>query len=185
MIELSDGDILAASNLGLSYIRNGKVVATIGEKNGLTNQYILSMIEKPDGTVLAGSDGGGIFILKDQRIVGHIDKEEGLDTAVVLRITSCENGYVYVTSNALYYDNGTEIKELKNFPYSNNYDVIFSGNDKAWITSSAGLYLVSETDLLNDAEYTPTLFNEKWGLTTKPNSNSWNVLTFPRRTENM
>lgn len=176
VIELSDGDILAASNLGLSYIRNGKVVATIGEKNGLTNQYILSMIEKPDGTVLAGSDGGGIFILKDRRIVGHIDKEEGLDTAVVLRITSCENGYVYVTSNALYYDNGTEIKELKNFPYSNNYDVIFSGNDKAWITSSAGLYLVSETDLLNDEEYTPTLFNEKWGLTTKPNSNSWNVL---------
>ena len=176
VIELSNGDLLAASNLGLSFIRNGKVIATIGEKNGLTNQYILSMIERPDGSVLAGSDGGGIFIIKDQRIVGHIDREEGLNASVVLRIAPCGNGYVYVTSNALYYDDGTNIRELKNFPYSNNYDVIFSGNNKAWITSSAGLYLLSEEDLINDGEYTPTLFNEKWGLTTKPNSNSWNIL---------
>ena len=146
------------------------MVSTRSRKRGIIEIYPKFIIKKSsDGKVYAGTDGGGIFILKDQRIVGHIDKEEGLDTAVVLRITSCVNGYVYVTSNALYYDNGTEIKELKNFPYSNNYDVIFSGNDKAWITSSAGLYLVSETDLLNDAEYTPTLFNEKWGLTTKPN----------------
>ena len=176
VIELSTGEILAASNMGLSYIENGKVVETIGEKNGLNNQYILTMTERPDGTILAGSDGDGIYIIKDRRIIGHIGKDEGLLTAVVLRIVPCDSGYIYVTSNALYYDDGTEIRELKNFPYPNNYDVIFAGDNMAWITSSAGLYLVNKEDLLSDGEYSSTLLNDKWGLTGTLNANSWNIV---------
>ncbi len=176
VIELSDGRILAASNMGLSYIDGDEVVATIGVDNGLNNQYILSMYEREDGTILAASDGDGIYIIKNDRVAGHIGKAEGLDTAVVLRIVKCTGGYLYVTSNALYYDNGSEIRKLEKFPYSNNYDIMISEDGNCWITSSAGLYVVSEEKLLEDKEYTCTLLNESWGFKSSFTANSWNIL---------
>ena len=177
VIELSDGRILAASNMGLTFIDNDKVVATIGEANGLNNQYILSMYEKEDGTILAASDGDGIYIIKNDRVAGHIGKSEGLDTVVVMKIVKCRDGYLYVTSNALYHDNGETIVPLKNFPYSNNYDILISDDHTCFITSSAGLFVVSEDTLLSDEEYTCTLLDASCGLKTKFTANSWNVLS--------
>ena len=175
-IELSDGRILVASNTGLSFIKDDVVVATIGVDNGLENQYILFMYEREDGSILAASDGDGIYIIKDDRVIGHIGKDEGLQTAVVLKIIKCTGGFLYVTSNSLYYDNGTTIRQLSHFPYSNNYDILITEDRLCWITSSAGLYIVSEDALLADEEYTCTLLNESWGLTTTFTANSYNVL---------
>lgn len=176
VIELSDGRILVASNMGLSYIDGDTVVKTIGVENGLKNQYILSLYEREDGTILAASDGDGIYLIKNDKVVGHIGKAEGLDTSVVLRIVKCTDGYLYVTSNALYYDNGKEIRKLEHFPYSNNYDVMISDDGNCWITSSAGLYVVNEAQLLQDGDYTYTLLNDSWGLRTSFTANSWNVM---------
>jgi diguanylate cyclase (GGDEF) domain len=176
VIELSDGRILVASNLGLSFIDGDEVVATIGAENGLNNQYILTMYEREDGSILAGSDGDGIYIIKNDRVSGHIGKTEGLKTAVVLRIVKCTGGYLYVTSNAIYYDDGREIKMLDKFPYSNNYDILISEDGNCWITSSAGLFVVKEDQLLKNEEYSYTLLNDSWGLRTSFTANSWNVL---------
>lgn len=174
-MELSDGTIVIASNRGLSFIRDGKVVNTLGEDDGLNNRYILSMVEKEDGTILAASDGDGIYIIKDEKVIGHIGKSEGLDTAVVLRIVKCTGGYLYVTSNALYYDDGNKVRRLNNFPYTNNYDIMITDDGVCWITSSAGLYIVKEDVLLKDGAYKCTLLDSSWGLKTTFVSNSWNV----------
>ncbi len=176
-MELSDGRILVASNIGLTYIKDGKIVSTIGEKDGLNNRYILSMVEREDGAILAGSDGDGIYIIKDDKVVGHIGEAEGMSSSVILRIVKCTGGYLYVTSNSIYYDNGTELKYLKNFPYSNNYDIKISDDGKCWITSSAGMYIVDENDLLSDEnDYTFTLLDYRWGFSSTFTANSWNVL---------
>ncbi len=175
-IELSDGRILVAGTNGLVFLKDGKIDATLSEADGLNNQYILSMMERDDGSILAASDGDGIYIIKDNRIVGHKGKEEGLGSAVVLRIVKCTEGYLYVTSNAIYYDKNDEIKELF-FPYSNNYDVKISEDGMCWVTSSAGLFSVREDILINEESYNYyTLLNENWGLNTKFTANSWNVL---------
>ena len=47
---------------GIDFIRNGKVVATIGEEDGLGNPQILCMLQCSDGTILAGSDGSEMCI---------------------------------------------------------------------------------------------------------------------------
>ena len=174
VIELSDGRILAASNMGLTFIKDGKAVKNLGEKDGLNNKYILTMVEKEDGSIMAGSDGDGIYIIKDDKVVDHIGKEEGLDTAVVLRIVKCTGGYLYVTSNALYYDDGGRVRRLTNFPYTNNYDIKMSDDGMCWITSSAGLYIVRESVLLADGEYKCTLLDSNWGLKTSFVATSWN-----------
>jgi len=176
-IELSDGRILAASNSGLTFFSEDKVVATIGEKQGLRNSVILSMFEREDGSILAASDGDGIYIIKDDKISGQIGAPQGLESLVVLRIVKGTEGYFYVTSNALYYDDGYRIRILENFPYTNNYDILVSDSGTCWIPSSAGLFLISEEHLIEDGDYTYTLLNKNWGLNTSFTANSWNLLT--------
>ncbi|MBR5057361.1 MAG: diguanylate cyclase [Clostridiales bacterium] len=175
-IELSDGRILVASNTGLSFIQDDKVVATLGEKDGLNNQFILSMIERDDGSILASSDGDGIYIIKNDRVVGHISEAEGLMSSVILRIVKGTSGYFYVSSSAIYFDDGNEIRMLKNFPYSNNYDILISDDGICWITSSAGMFVVDEKTMIEDGEYTCTLLNKNWGMNTSFTANSWNLI---------
>ncbi|MCR4842389.1 MAG: hypothetical protein K5840_03885, partial [Eubacterium sp.] len=76
-LELSDGTILAASNMGLSYIQNEKVVDTIGEKEGFVVPQMLTMVECSDGSILAGSDGDGIYKIKDGEIVDLVGPSKG------------------------------------------------------------------------------------------------------------
>ena len=107
-LEVSDGTIYAASNMGINLIREGKLEGIIGEDDGLTAQ-ILTMVEDEDGTIYAGSDGEGIYVLRDEKLVDTIGASDGLETLVVMRIVPCPDGYLYVTSNALYFDNGSEM----------------------------------------------------------------------------
>ncbi|MCR4605893.1 MAG: response regulator [Eubacterium sp.] len=175
-IELKDGTILAASNMGLSYIKDGKVTATIGEKDGLATPQILCMLEKDNGHILAASDGDGIFEIDGTKIINHIGGNEGLESLVVMRMIPCRDGYIYVTSNSMYYDDGKNVRKLKNYPYSNNYDVYITDDDYAWVSSSAGIYIIKLDDLLEDKEgYAYTLLNRMRGFHTTLTANSWNL----------
>ena len=175
--ETNDKTILAASNMGLSYIKDGKIVDTLGEDEGLSAAQVLSIVPCGDGSVLVGSDGDGVYRIKDGAIVDHIDDSRGLETPVVLRIVPCEGGYIYVTSNALYYDDGKKVRKLDRFPYSNNYDVFFSDDGQAWISSSAGIYIVREKDLIENGDYSYTLLDYNRGFTTSLTANAWNAFS--------
>ncbi len=175
--ELSDGTILAASNMGLTYIKNDRIVGVLGEGDGLITPQILSMVEKPDGKILVASDGDGIYEIEDKKIIRHIGIHQGLGSLVVLRIIPCDEGYIYVTSNAIYFDNGKRIKKLKNFPYTNNYDVYFAEDDTVWVSSSAGIYIINKDDFLEDKEgYNYSLLNRARGFYTTLTANAWNSI---------
>jgi len=175
--ELSDGDIVAASVEGLNYIRNDKVIKTLGKDDGLNITTILTMVERKDGSLLVGSDGDGIYVIRDGKITDRIGADEGLTTQVVLRIVPCEGGYIYVTSNGLFTDiEGKEIKRITGFPYNNNYDIYLSEAGQAWISSSAGMYIVNTEDLLDDGKYNYILLNRSYGFDTTFTANAWNVV---------
>ena len=175
-IELSDGRILAASKSGLTFIRDGVVDKTLGVDDGLNNTMILCMMERDDGSILAGSDGDGIYIIEKDKVVKRLGMEDGLFSSVIMRIVKCETGYYYVASDCLFHDSGAQIRQLVNFPYTNNYDILLDEEGNCWVTSSAGLFKVDELQLitLNNLDY--ILLNENWGFETKFTANSWNVL---------
>ncbi|MBR1629324.1 MAG: response regulator, partial [Lachnospiraceae bacterium] len=178
-MELSDGTILAATNLGLNLIQKDRVIQTIGEADGLSSAQILSVVECEDGSILAASDGGGIYRIQDGSINDHIDEEDGLTTLVVLRIVPLKSGdYLYITSNALYYDDGKgTIRKLDAFPYTNNYDAFLTQDDTVWINSSAGIYIVRLSDLIENGEYNYTLLDYTCGFTTSLTANAWNTVS--------
>lgn len=176
VIELKNHTILASSSTGLTYIRNGKVIATIGKKDGLATPQILTMVEQEDGSVLAGSDGDGVYVIRDYQVVRRIGEKEGLETLIVLRIVKSGTGYVYVTSNAIYYEEGGKVSRLSQFPYNNNYDVYFHGENEVWVSSSAGIYVVPREGFLENNFCNYELLNRNRGFDTTLNANAWNYV---------
>lgn len=173
-LELNDGSILAASNAGLTYIKNGVVTATLGEAEGLATPQIMCAIQQSDGTIYAGSESGGVCLIKDQKIERYIKTPDGLENKTVSRITSTSHGLLYITTNEIYYDSGDSVRKLKNFPYNSNYDIHITKNDYAWICSSAGIFVVSLKDMLNDKKYNYILIDKSKGLDAGITSDSWN-----------
>jgi energy-coupling factor transport system substrate-specific component len=177
LLEMSDGTIVAAENTGLDFIKGDKVVSTLGEKDGLTTPQVLSLLELSDQTLFAGTDGDGIAVIRDGEVVEKIGVEEGLTSGVILRMIASGSGVIAVTSNSLcYIDENEQVTELTNFPYSNNYDIIPAENDKLWVLSSAGIYIVDEKELVENKELNLELLDAKKGLRQPLTANAWDYV---------
>lgn len=177
-LELSDGTIAVAENTGLDFIADDVVIRQIREADGLSTPLILSLLELSDGTLLAGSDGDGIAVIRDGQIVGKISEEEGLTSGVILRLVQGKHGVFVVTSNSIcFMDTDTwAVRELDQFPYSNNYDMISADNGSFWVLSSAGIYVVEEDALEANEHITYELLDNKQGLEQPLTANARNYV---------
>ncbi|MCR5742124.1 MAG: response regulator [Lachnospiraceae bacterium] len=177
VLELRDGSIVAADRSGgLTFIENYKVTNTIAENEKTITSAILTMVQAQDGSIYCGSDGNGIIVIKYGKVIRHITEADGLNSMVILRIVPYGDDLFYVTSDGIYYDDGENIRLLDNFPYSNNYDIYLSPDGEAWITSSAGLYIVNAKSLAQNSNYSARLLNENSGLDTALSAISWNYV---------
>ncbi|MBR4183368.1 MAG: HD domain-containing protein [Lachnospiraceae bacterium] len=174
---LTDGTILAAGDTGISYIKDHKIQKTIGYEDGLINSMILTLTERSDGTILAGTDGDGIAVLKDGEVIDMLTRDDGLSSGVILRTIKDpkSEGVFLVTSNSLCYlePDGT-IRKLSKFPYFNNYDIWVKDEDTLFVMSSAGIYVVERDELVMGGEIAWELLDARRGLGTSLTANSWN-----------
>ncbi|MCR5233655.1 MAG: HD domain-containing protein [Lachnospiraceae bacterium] len=174
---LSDGTILAAGDTGISFIRDHTIKQTIKNEDGLINSMILTITEQSDGTILAGTDGDGIAVLKDGKVVDMITREDGLSSGVILRTVKDpkSEGVFLVTSNSLcYLEPEGEIRILEKFPYFNNYDIWVKDEDTLFVMSSAGIYVVGRDELVAGGDMAWELLDARRGLGTSLTANSWN-----------
>ncbi|MCR4642682.1 MAG: HD domain-containing protein [Lachnospiraceae bacterium] len=175
--ELSDGTILAAGDTGISYIRDHRIERTIRHEDGLINSMILTLTERSDGTILAGSNGDGIAVLKDGKVEKTLTRDDGLSSGVILRTVKDpkSEGVFIVTSNSLcYLEPDGSIRVLENFPYFNNYDIWVKDADTLFVMSSAGIYVVERDELVAGGDMAWELLDARRGLGTSLTANSWN-----------
>ncbi|MBR5635830.1 MAG: hybrid sensor histidine kinase/response regulator, partial [Pseudobutyrivibrio sp.] len=146
-----DGQTVVGTSSGIAFIKDGEVIRRITARDGLKNTVILTLEEMEDGSIWAGSDGDGIYVIRDY-VVTHIGRDKGLTSDVVMRIRRDEAHDIYwiVTSNSLQYVKDGDIETIDSFPYNNNYDIYFDSNDNAWVLSSFGIFSVDTQELLND-----------------------------------
>ena len=173
--ELSDGTIVVGTADGINYIQGDSVVGTIRKQDGLQNSQILTLVQGEDGVLYAGSDGGGIYVIKDRQIVQNYSVEDGLSSNVILRMVPYDGGYFIVTSNALCYMQGSAISVLREFPYFNNYDILLDG-ENAYVLSSAGIYEVNAQELKKNSITRYRLYRASDGLVSGLTANSWNFV---------
>lgn len=176
--ELADGTIVAASVKGLSYIRDKKVVQHISYSNAQNNAQTLSLMQMNNGILLAGTDGDGLAVIKDGRILKMLTLYDGLSSDVILRTVRDPggNGVYIVSSNGLsYMDESYNIRSLKNFPYFNNYDIIPGKDGNLFVLGSAGIHVVRNQALSDNVENMPyDLLDAKSGLNSSITANAWN-----------
>ena len=178
LIQLRNGDLAAAGDTGMSFIRNGEIYNTLKYGSGLSNAMILSLLETGDGALLAGTDGDGIAVIRDGKVVRTLTRYDGLSSGVILRMYACSDGenVLIVTSNAICrMDKEYRITTVSNFPYSNNYDIWSDGKGKLFIMSSAGIYVVDEDDVISDTKnMNYELLDANRGMSASLTANSWN-----------
>ena len=176
-IPSKDGSVLVGTNGGLAVIRNGVIERTVGAKDGIKNTVFLTVEEGNNGEIYAGSDGDGIYVIKDDKI-DRIGRDDGLTSDVVMRIKKDEENGVYwlVTSNSIEYMKDGVIHEVTTFPYNNNYDLYFDDDHNMWILSSYGIYTVNTQEMLQDDVKDYKLYTIANGVTSIPTSNSYSAL---------
>lgn len=173
--ELKDGTIVAGTTDGISFIKKNALVGTITSKDGLDNTQILCLCVGYDGTLYAGTDGAGLYAINNMEVEKQISSETGLSSDIVMRIVSYERGIIVVVSNGIYYITDDSLDRIDSFPYFNNFDVMII-EDKVYVISSAGVFVVDIKDFVSDSISTYDLYGTADGLTAGLVSNSWNYL---------
>ena len=179
VFERQDGTIVAVCSGGLAVLGKHGVQKVYGKDDGITNTEILAAIEAANGDMVLGTDGGGIFVISDEG-TKHIGVEEGLSSDVVMRIKRDDKNNVLwiVTSNSIAYMNQNyQPTTIRNFPYSNNFDLYESKSGEIWVLSSNGIYVVSVADLLANGAINPVYYSTDNGLPCITTSNSYSELT--------
>ncbi len=177
--ERKDGTFLTAGTGGVCLIDDNSVRTIYAGKHDIINTEILTVTESPNGDIVAGSDGGGIYIISDTG-TKHIGSAEGLKSPAVMRIKYDEKRNIYwvVTGNSIaWMDADYNLTTLKNFPYSNNFDLYENSRGEMWILSSDGIYVAKTEDLLKDKEIATIHYGISEGLPCITTANSYSELT--------
>ncbi|MBR2531733.1 MAG: histidine kinase [Lachnospiraceae bacterium] len=177
--ECEDGSIVTAGIGGISIIRDDSVSAYDGTEDGIVNGDILTVTDGFRDELVLGSDGNGIYILSDDG-VRRIGTEDGLGSEIILRIrrSTVRDGYWIVTGNSLaFMTPDYQVTTLRQFPYPNNYDIYETGAGDLWVLSSAGIYIVSGSELLEGEPVDPVFYGMHSGLPYAPTVNAYSELT--------
>ncbi len=177
--ERSDGTLLVACTGGLVIIKDGKVTEIYDESTGISNTEILTVIDAPNGDIILGTDGDGIYIISGHK-VSHIGTDNGLQSDVVMRLkrSTVKDIYWIVMSNSIaYMDESYNVTTVHDFPYSNNFDMYENSAGEVWILGSSGIYVSTVDDLTSGESFEPVFYGRDNGLPCIATSNSYSELT--------
>ncbi|SKA67435.1 energy-coupling factor transport system substrate-specific component [Succinivibrio dextrinosolvens DSM 3072] len=177
VLEIDDSRVMLSGASGVSFFDKNSGLVRTGNIFG-KDVTVLSSALGDDGKVYAGTNANGIYIIRDYKLQNVINKHNGLISNTILKIYPLKDkkGIIAVTGDGLcYISDALEVRELKNFHYFNNYDIIDIGDDKVAVTGSNGVYVVNLKDLLDDNKnYIAEHLDSSYGITELLSSNSRN-----------
>ncbi len=173
--ELSGGRVAVGTQTGISIIENGVVTESYGYEDGFVNPSVLCIVEGTDGEILVGSDGDGIYRIKDGKVTNH-GFNEGLGEGVVLRMeknSDADGWFVSAGSSIYYWENGN-FKRLTNFTKgAGSVFELYDIGGKLWILQNGGVYAMNKSKLLSGAETEVTHYGLSHGMSGSINANTW------------
>ena len=177
--ERSDGTFMVACTGGVALIDGDEVTELYGESAGISNTEVLTVAENINGDMLIGTDGDGIYVVVENKVV-HYGTESGLGSDVIMRIKKDRTRDIFwiVTSNSIaYMTPDYQFHTIKNFPYSNNFDLYQTSGDEMWILSSNGIYVLPTEEMMENGRIDPVYYGRENGLPCFTTSNSYSEVT--------
>lgn len=152
LLERSNGDIVVGTGDGVSILRSGQLVKNYGRAEGVNNGVILSLEEMADGSLLAGSDGDGIYRIRPDEQVEHINAlPDGQKLGPVLNLCRDDaRGGIWVSNGnqiAFMDETGIHSIDSQGQNFNNIFDLKIIGN-KIWLLGARGLMVTEAADLL-------------------------------------
>ena len=174
--EMTDGSVAVGTQDGLALIRGDAVTAFYDKDDGMETQSILCIIEAPDGTLLAGSAGSGIYAIHTDGTITTYGHEAGLSDGVVLRILKeegSESAFVSAGSH-LYHWAGDTFRRLDDLEAGAGSIFDLREQDgRLWLMQDGGIYAVNKTRLLAGEHPHATKYGTASGLTGALSMNTW------------
>ncbi len=154
-IKTKNGDYYAGLTKGLAVLKNGEdKFIMLTKADGLKNDYIMWLYEDEKERVWVGTNGGGVYVLKDMKFVAHYGTEEGLAGNVVFKI--CEIG------TNIWIATGTGISEFNeetdSFVSFNSkmglgtdsvFQILVDYTNTAWMTTNKGIFSADFSEMLD------------------------------------
>ena len=160
-IETEPGEYYVGTTTGLSIIHADGTIQNIKQAEGLDTEYVMTIYKDTHGVIWVGTDGGGIFLIKDGEVFSHITSAQGIAGNVIFKISQDKNNNYWVCT-------GSGITRIKDFDSANEtyfnctvlnsehglgtnsvFQVLFDHNDNVWITNNHGIASISGEELKN------------------------------------
>jgi signal transduction histidine kinase/ligand-binding sensor domain-containing protein len=94
-MEDREGDLWLGTEAGGLQVLRDRKFSTLTAQDGLSDEYVLSLAQAPNGHVCAGTKGGGLNVLRDGKFHA-LTTSQGLSSNVVFAVAAAANGDVWV-----------------------------------------------------------------------------------------
>ena len=99
-IEGSQGELYVGTTTGLSIIHKDGSIKNFKQLDGLENEYVMCLYRDPNDVVWIGTDGGGVYLMRDETLFGWITTNNGLAGNVVFKISQDNMGAYWICSGS-------------------------------------------------------------------------------------
>ena len=177
--EMEDGTIAVSVTGGVHLLRDGKILQSFGEADGIPTNSILSLCEDFEGRLILGTNGRGLYMLEGDRAVPYPILDE-LDNGVIMGIKRDERRHCFwlITGGSLSVLKDGVARLLDSYPAELNangcYDVLWPDTGMVFLMCNTGI-LVMDGDALLAGSFTDyEHYNSRKGLPhmVTPNSRS-------------
>ena len=158
-IETAPGEYYVGTTTGLSIIHKDGTIANFKQAEGLETEYVMAIYKDTHGVIWIGTDGGGIYLMKDEKIFSHLTSTYGIAGNVIFKISQDEKDNFWVCT-------GSGITHIQNFDAARGlrfkcetlnsetglgtnsvFQILFDANGNAWITNNHGIAMISKNEL--------------------------------------
>lgn len=152
--EMSNGDLYVGTTTGLSIIdgQTGEI-QNIYKGERISNDYIMCLYEDDDKNVWVGTDGGGVFILKNREVIKSFTKEDKLAGNVIFKISKLRGDEIWICTGtgASRYKDGEifTFNSSNGFGTDGTFQLIADFSNRIWGTTNRGIFFVKSEDIDN------------------------------------
>lgn len=154
-IEGKKDELYVGTTTGLSIIHSDGSIRNFKQADGLVNEYVMCLYQDQNGVVWVGTDGGGIYLFKDEEIIAEYNSFNGLSGDVVFKIIQDKEGAYWICTGS-------------GITYCPAYDSLTGSPKESFIiTSEHGLATNSVFQLIPDTEG-DVWFTSNYGIASVP-----------------
>ena len=149
-IKTSFGDYYVGTTGGLSIIHKDGTIRTMTRDDGFENHYIMWLYEDDKQQIWAGTNGGGVNIIKDEKVIKHYSSNEnegGLAGNVIFKIVKNNDNIWVATGTGLSKyieetDSFVNITSRNGLGTDSVFQMIVDYTQTVWMTTNKGVFSV-------------------------------------------